>query len=378
MQSAKLNDLGTIARLKVEQTHICSSLQNKNETMGVKTRRLALIIEERMKLADESLIEEGIFAYAIEQISTEIGRLFDRLRIPSDHVKNYLVGDDPNGRPYSRFKDPSQQRNVTGDRGSGGREIDQLIGLVTKERELKTQLKTMATSDMDTVYSNLKNFFKSMETEADERHHTLPGHEKKEEVRTRKNDPRFTKLSEAWKWYREGPCLAMEEFTYNNPPPPEVEEKYAMGVYTMGNMYYSITNKKKSLTVWQWLSRIKYMFGQSKHGAAVEDEIMTHVCSNCWDEKAGRDREGCNSEMDWDWSSPTNWRCRTCGGTLGEWRGLTREQCGDNKSPIITVAQNLAYNLPGVYEMMIYYVEGGMVDIYSRKVRLGPKLSAEA
>lgn len=378
MQSAKLTDLGTIARLKVEQTHILSTIQNKNETMKSKTQRLALIIEERLKLADNSLAEEGICAYTIEQISTEIGRMFDRLHIPSDHVKNYLVGDDPNGRPYSRFKDPNQQRNVIGDRGSGGRELDEFIGLSTRERELTSQLDTIATGDLDPLYVFLKKIVGRLETVATNRNILLTGHQKREEVRTKPAKPKITELWQAVKWLREEPLAEFQEFVRNYPPPDELSPKWSAGFVEWGMLFKNVVNDKKSLTVGQWITRIKYLVHQSKHGAAVLDEVETQICDNCWDEKNQRDKEGCNSEMLWDFTSPSRWRCGTCGGTRGHKRGLTREQVGDNKAPILTRAEELVNNLPGVYETLDFYMNDRQKAIYSRKTRLAPTLSAEA
>ena len=57
-----------------------------------------------------------------------------------------------------------------------------------------------------------------------------------------------------------------------------------------------------------WWSRIKYMIHQSKHGAAVKEEIMTMLCENCYDKKTGIEKPDTNAEMIRDFKSPTGWR----------------------------------------------------------------------
>jgi hypothetical protein len=378
--SAKLADQAEIARLKVEHSHIISVLRTKSESFAEKTRMLALNIEQRMKYADETLAsEEGIQAVTISEISTEIARYYNRKNIPSQNVNHYFVGEDSNGRPYSRFKNPNKARNVLEDCSTQYcKDLDYIIGISNRQREIMAELSTITNSDMSPLYVFVDEFKKAMETLADNRKVTLPGHERKEPIRTRINKPCFSTLYESLVWFRDKPMTKFIEFVYNNPPDKENDPRYAAGIVEWGMLFWSLISNKHSLTRSQWITRIKYMVHQSKHGAAVADMVETQICDNCWDEKNQRDKEGCNAEMLWDYSSPTRWRCGTCGGTVGRKRGLTREQIGDNKAPTMTIAEELINYLPGAWEMLDFYTKGRMKDIFERKTRVAPKLSKEA
>jgi hypothetical protein len=120
------------------------------------------------------------------------------------------------------------------------------------------------------------------------------------------------------------------------------------------------------------------MTHQSKHGAAVKDEIMTMLCENCYDIKTGTERPDTNAEMIRDFKSPTGWRCGSCNGIQGHMRGLTREQVGDNKQPYITQAEEFVFSFPFFVEMVEYYISSYMPYGYGRKVDLGVELSKQA
>jgi hypothetical protein len=59
-------------------------------------------------------------------------------------------------------------------------------------------------------------------------------------------------------------------------------------------------------------------------------------------------------------------------------RGLTREQIGDNKKPVLTQAERLVYTLPGFYEALDKRITEVDKRIYGRKVLLSGDLSNEA
>src|SRR5215510_3091834 len=98
MQSAEYEDRSTIASLRMEQQSILSAIRSREGSIKSKVQRFALILEERLKLADETLAQEQIFpSTTIQQISTIISRLLSQVA-PSTaaHVCDYLTGNDPN------------------------------------------------------------------------------------------------------------------------------------------------------------------------------------------------------------------------------------------------------------------------------------------
>lgn len=373
---AAFADESRIASLKIEQSDIISSLKRKDEAFSERIPRLAEIIKTRFELNDESLAKDGFLIYNINQISDAISNFFVRkgLKI-AHHVPDYLD---------IKFKDPTKIHNKDSEEWSaqrtGNQGLDQIIGLVNRERDVISQIKNMATSDMDPTYVLLKNICKKMEEEATNRHVLLSGHAAREDYRTKVPRPRITKLKESIHWVRcdEGPLGKFEDFVEKFPPPEEYEAKWAGGFQEWGILFESIIGLKDSLTFSQWVSRIKYMVHQSKHGAAVYELVETMICDNCWDEKRQEERPGCNSEMIWDWFSPTHWTCSTCGGYRGRKRGLTREQIGDCKAPTLTRAEELINYLPGVYECLDYYITDPQKRIYARKIRLAKDLSAKS
>jgi len=369
LQSAESLDKSTLAQLKSEQDSLIKSLKENNHTFTVIIPRFAQIIEKRGELNDPSLTEEGLDFLHVSQISTIITRFFRRMGLDIwPWVSEYLP---------PKYKDPTKIHNKgTDERSALPSELDQLISF--NEREVAEQIAHVPTSEMDPLYVKMKKWCAEVESQATKRKVLLSGHEPREDFRTKKPKERITVLWEAYHWLRMGPLLEMENFVKKYPPPAEMEAKWAIGVEEHGMLYYSIVNLKFSLTVSQWITRIKYMIHQSKHGAAVFDLVETMICDNCWDDKLGREKDDCNAEMLWDFTSPSRWRCGTCGGTTGKKRGLTREQCGDNKAPILTLAEELVNNLPGFYEMLDFYMSDAMKRIYSRKIRLGPDLSRKA
>lgn len=371
MQVAQQQDHNIISSLKIEQTHLISSLKNKHESFEKKIIRLGEIIEERFKRNDNSLVKEGILIYDINQISTCISKIFERMHLAiAPHVPDYC---------YPRWKDETKIHNRELDECPVERsELDQLIGIAQNERDLLEQVKTMQTSDMDPLYVTLKEFLKSMETEATNRNVMLSGHEHREPKETPKSRPEYSTEWEAVEWFRNVAMKKYADHIYEFPGPPEKQRYWATGWQEFGLLIRDITNLKASLITTQWLSRIKYMFHQSKHGAAVLDEIETMICDACWDDKTGREKPDCNAEMEWDWFSITKWRCPTCGGSKGKLRGLTREQCGDNKIPIITKAEILVNNLPGIYEALEHRITETDKRIYARKIALSVDLQKES
>lgn len=371
MQVAAEADQITIATLKIEQTHLISSLKNKDDSIEKKIHRLGEIIEDRFKRNDTSLAKEGILIYDINQISDVITKIFTRMHLRiAPHVPDYC---------YPRWKDPTKIHNRGLDECPAERsELDQLIGLSQNERNLLEQVKNMATSDMDPLYLTLKELIKSMETEATNRNVLLSGHEHRDPKETPKSKPEFSTEWEAIEWLRNVALKKYQDYVYEFPGPPQKQRYWATGWQEFGLLIIDITNLKSSLITTQWLSRIKYMFHQSKHGAAVLDEIETMICDACWDDETGKEKPDCNAEMEWDWFSPSKWRCPTCGGTKGKLRGLTREQVGDNKVPVITKAEILVNNLPGIYEALEHRITETDKRIYARKIALAIDLQKKS
>jgi hypothetical protein len=371
LQSAEYVDQTTLSSLKIEQTALIQSLKNKSESLEKKIPRLCEILDKRLELNDSSLTQEGFELYTRNQISTEIGRYFTRLGLKiAPWVHDYCP-------PWA--KDSTKiHNNNTDNRAALPREIDQFYGLTGRQRQILEQLEQLPTSDLDTFFDFTLKVKNKLQNVARDRNHLLPGQENREDFKTKKPNEEITEYWESVEWFRNGPMLKYQEFVKQFPPPKEKQQKWINGMKEWGNIYYSIVNLKYSLTLAQWISRVKYLIHQSKHGAAVYDLVETEICDNCWDDKLNREREGCNAEMMFDFRSPTQWRCGTCGGVKGKTRGLTREQCGDNKAPTLTYAEKLIFNLPNIYEAHDFYASDAMKRIYGRKIWLGGDLSKKA
>ena len=168
-----------------------------------------------------------------------------------------------------------------------------------------------------------------------------------------------------------------KQFFIKFPPPADKNALWAAGIIQLIKLFPD-GNEKFSLLRLMWWSRIKYMIHQSKHGAAVKDEIMTMLCENCYDIKTGTEKQDCNAEMIRDYKSATGWRCGSCNGIVGHYRGLTREQVGDNKAPVITQCERFVKEFPGFVDMAESYHGGYMPYGHARKIDLGVELSSKA
>lgn len=367
MQSAEYSDKHELASLIVEQSQILASLsRNDNKTLKEKIIRLAHIIDERMELADPTFDKK----FTRSQISTYITHLCGDLPI-ADVVRRYLPPE---------YKDQSQVRNIILE--DGGTDVREIVANLTALADFKKPIteaiaQLASAADLATLNELGKLLTNKTAEQASKLHITLPGYEHSREHKTPMDEPKVGTCAEEM----DGIIEAMKEFKQfiiEVPPPPELEQKWATGLREFKKLWPSFSNHKFSLVKIQWFSRIKYVFHQSKHGAAVKDEIMTILCENCYDEKKGEERPNCNAEMEWDYKSPTHWRCPTCGGVKGHWRGLTREQVGDNKAPILSQAEELVYNLYFFYEILEYYVTASMPRDYARKIDLGVELGSKA
>jgi hypothetical protein len=323
------------------------------------------------ELADPTLLKEGFQIFSIQQISTELSRYFTRkgLKI-APWVHDYCP---------PKYKDGSKIHNSSSDvRAAEPRGIDLLISFGEKKRELLEEIQTVSNADLNALYDLQNEIKNKCESIARDRKILLVGHENREQYRTRKLEPKITTYLEACYWFQQVAFQAYIDLVHENPPPLEKEKDWINGLLAAGRVYLDMRNEKRSLTTFQWLDRIKYLVHQSKHGAAVFEPVETQICDNCWDDKNMREREGCNAEMEYDYSSPTHWRCSTCGGISGKWRTLTREQCGDNKIPVITYAQELIHYLLHNYEAHLFYAAVPQKLRYGRKIRLGGDLSKKA
>jgi hypothetical protein len=369
------NDLEVLQKLRAQQQSLVEYFSQNEDTIEKKVNDLGQIIEDRMKYADPLFLSEGLKDFTISQISTYIANLFRSKGIKSaDNVHHYLP---------SKWKDASQIRNnVIESRGTEYREVYKSLVYLTDNQSVMLQVLEDARKTQPSLISNAHELFHdgNIRTEkiAFEEGIPLGDNPVRKEHKTPTERPRITTLWEAVRWGREGPLLKFQNFTQKFPPPPELEEKWAGGFIAFCQLFESVYNEKFSLTGSMWFSKIKYMIHHSKHGAGVKDQTYSMLCEVCYDKKAGEDRPGCNSEMIWDWHSPTNWRCTSCNGIVGHLRGLTREQVGDNKSPILTQAEYYANNLPFFYDLIEFYVRTYMPRGYARKIDLGVDLSNKA
>lgn len=365
-------DQSKIATLKIEQSHLISSLKNKHESLEKKILRLGEIIEERFIRNDPSLAKEGIIISNINQISRIIKDIFFKAKIKIyPWVHDYCKPQWKNG--YNK------QDNFNDEIAATPRKIEQLLELCNSERELSDEIPKLSASQMDSLYTLLMKLKPTTEAAARDIKHLLPGHEEKEPKETPKTDPEFTEEHDAIQWVRDVALKKYQDYVYRFPGPPEKREYWASGWKELGLVCIDAMNLKSSLIKVEWEGRIQYMYHQSKHGAAVYEEIETMICDECFDDETGKEKPDCNAEMEWDHNSITKYRCPTCGGTKGKLRGLTREQCGDNKEPVCAEAQRLQYALPGFFESILdRRVTEVDKRIYGRKVLLSEDLRKEA
>jgi hypothetical protein len=374
-QDIRQNDLKELQSLRIEQTEILLNFKNINLSIKEKIVRLAQIIKRRHELADPLFEYEGT-SFAVTEISTQISRMLREKgwNSAADHVCDYLPEE---------FKNANKARkSLLVDCPKEWDKVQDALDCVIDNQGVVLQLLENARKKEPALISNAHELFHdgNIRTEkiAFEEGIPLGDNPVRKEHKTPIERPRITTLWEAVRWGREGPLLKFQNFTQKFPPPPELEEKWAGGFIAFCQLFESVYNEKFSLTVSMWFSKIKYMVHHSKHGAGVKDQTYSMLCEICYDKKAGEDRPGCNSEMVWDWNSPTNWRCTSCGGITGHLRGLTREQVGDNKSPILTQAEYYANNLPFFYELIEFYIRTYMPRGYARKIDLGVDLSNKA
>ena len=364
-------DQAELVKLNLEQNTLLSLIKTREVSIKKKVQRLAAILHRRIDLADPSLANEGFQNYSINQISTILGKIL-RPIAPSiaDNIRHYV---DP------MYRDPSQQRNVIGDGGITYREdkAQILVELTNYHKEIIQQIPQMTRADMCAVYEMLTQGNDSiknvMETTATAQHFLLPGHEPEIERKTPREQPRYTMQWQAVQAYA-NTMMKYADFLYTYPGPKEKEPQWAAGWIRAGRFYENLMNEKLSLSDFQWISKVKAMIHQSTHGAAGEDLVQTMICDNCWDDDRGCEVEGANAEMVYDFDSPTEWRCSTCGGIEGKWRDLSREQVGDNKGPVYTKAEAYISLLHGFYESHIHYVTNPQKRIYGRKILVAPRL----
>jgi len=310
-------------------------------------------------------------ALTTSMISTEISRIFKDNDMPS--VANYVRECLP-----AKYKDPSQQRIVlvNGDEFLAD-DIEIIKELGKNIRSLSDKIgKITDHQDLITLYDIFDETKKAAAARATELGLILPGFERKETHKTPTPPAEITDCAEAVSY-----CINYLEntrqFFIKFPPPPEKNPLWAAGIIQIIKLFPN-GNEKFSLLKLMWWSRIKYMIHQSKHGAAVKDEIMTMLCENCYDIKTGREKPDCNAEMIRDFKSATGWRCGSCNGITGHYRGLTREQIGDNKQPTITQCERFVKEFPWFADMVECYTESYMPFGYARKIDLGVELSSKA
>ena len=356
-----------LSLLNGEQSQIISFLQNQGGTIKQKIIRIAAIFEERMQLADPSLPP----SLTTNMISTYISKIFREHGITAaDYVHHYLS---------DKYKDPNQRRMIVLVDG-----VTELRGDIEIIKEIGKDIRSLKDNigeitehqDLAIVHEIADEMKKAVSSRAMDLGVILPGYERKDSHKTPTPPSEITDCAQAVRY-----CINYlentEQFFIKFPPPPEKNPLWAAGIIQIIKLFPN-GNEKFSLLKLMWWSRIKYMIHQSKHGAAVKDEIMTMLCENCYDIKTGTEKQDCNAEMIRDFKSATGWRCGSCNGITGHYRGLTREQVGDNKQPTITQCERFIQEVPWFADMVECYTESYMPFGYARKIDLGVELSSKA
>lgn len=370
LSEPRQNDLEVLQGLRARQQTLVEYFSQNEETIEKKVNDLGQIIEDRMKYADPLFLSEGLKDFTIAQISTYIANLFRSKGIKcADNVHHYLP---------SKWKDASQIRNnVTDSRGTEYRQVRQSLELLNNNQSLVLQVLEDAKKEEPSLISDSYELFHNGEIRTEkiayEEGIPLVDRSIKREIKTRKPESEITTTYQAFGWLIEG-LKKTQNFILTFPPRPEDDPDFASSVVELGKLLF-IDNIKFSLWRIMWLSKIKYMTHHSKHGAAVKDEVMTMLCENCYDRKTGIEKPDTNAEMVKDPTSPTYWRCGSCRGVVGHWRGLTREQVGDNKEPYITQAEAFCGSMRYFARFIKYYSQDYMPYNGARKIELGLELS---
>ena len=365
---ARAEDQDKLLLLRNEQQEIISFFKSREGTIKDKFLRIAAVLEERMERADPELPP----TLTTNMISTYISRLFKDNGMLS--AANYVRECLP-----IKYKDESQQRIVLVDGEEVLADDIEIIKEIGADIHLLKEKINSVTSnqDLEILYEISDEMKKATAARACSLGVILSGFEKKGQIKTPTPTPQITDCAQAM-LYLEDKIHNTWKFLIKFPPPPEKNALWASGIVQLADLFPSYYNEKFSLMRIMWWTRIKYMTHQSKHGAAVKDEIMTMLCENCFDLKTGKEKPGCNAEMIRDFKSPTSFRCGSCYGIQGHMRGLTREQVGDNKEPVITQCENFLAAFPFFVDFCETYDASYMPFGYARKTSLGVELSSKA
>jgi hypothetical protein len=364
---AEQQDNDRLSSLQKEQNEIITFLKQGEDTIKQKILKLAEILEERMERADPELPP----SLTTNMISSYISKTFKENDIKSANYVHRCLPD--------KYKDTKQQRYILLVDGElevrDNIEIIKTIG--SNIRYLKENIHQITEhQDLAIVHEIADEMKKAVSSRAMDLGVILPGYERKDSHKTPTPPSEITDCSEAMQYgidYFEN----TKQFFIKFPPPADKNALWAAGIVQLIKLFPD-GNEKFSLLRLMWWSRIKYMIHQSKHGAAVKDEIMTMLCENCYDIKTGTEKQDCNAEMIRDYKSATGWRCGSCNGIVGHYRGLTREQVGDNKAPVITQCERFVKEFPGFVDMAESYHGGYMPYGHARKIDLGVELSSKA
>jgi hypothetical protein len=364
---AEQQDNDKLSALLIEQQEIISFLKDKEGTIKQKVLRIAEILEERMERADPNLPQ----TLTTNMISTEVRQILRAHGIAAAENVNHYLPD--------KYKNPSQQRTIVLVDGSirTADPIEIIKAIGSNIHSLKENINQITEhEDLEIIHEIADEMKKATGARAMDLGVILSGYERKDSHKTPTPPAEITDCSHAIEY-----CIDYlqntKQFFIKFPPPAEKNPLWAAGIIQIIKLFPN-GNEKFSLLKLMWWSRIKYMIHQSKHGAAVKDEIMTMLCDNCYDAKTGREKPDCNAEMIRDFKSATGWRCGSCNGISGHFRGLTREQVGDNKAPVITQCERFVYAFPGFADMVECYTESYMPYGYARKIDLGVELSSKA
>ena len=384
--AAALVDQNSLASLRIEWAEILAAIKSKEDRfIKPKIIRLAENLELRMNLADPELSP----LLTINQISTEIRRVLKSYDIPiADNVDHYL----PN-----RFKNPNKQNFLPEDSRTVYGGIDAKLLIEELNSLPPAEITKLSPAQKTILYDTIMRNKNLIEADALEQHYELNDKKQRQPIRTpRPFEPRATKYSEEIHKHAQV-LLEWEQCVINRcPPPPELEETFAIGEREAYRIYENFINEKYSLALGEWLERDLYRVHQSKHGAAVKDKVPTLLCKKCSILDREEWQQGDFVQVRWVWESPTHWKCPQCGEMENfVLRPLTREQCGDKGhercpqcnfkftwdvglSPMDAMAIELVNNLPGYYNSLQYYNQLMQKCVATRKVELGVDLSSKA
>jgi hypothetical protein len=347
-----------LLNLQSTQNTILNEIVLRDGTIKQKLNELADIIAERIDLLDPGM--EGI---GKEQISTEIARM---LREKGCSIANWVNDYLP-----PKYKNKNLVRIHES--------VDKIVEIGTNvpcqlpedcssdQLEQWYQANDKEANTLDTIRTRNIKVKEKLEFIAQQRGLQLGGYKFRREISHKDFDE---EVPEELKELVQNNCDLLMSISngfkdiaekYKVAPPRRIEElkeDYQV-LYTFDSVFqphhdFKSTGDSDHAFERQYISDMA-----GKHAAGNSDKFPTKLCAHC--SKFETFDPDDFEIMHWDHTSPTDYRCRKCGGVDTIMRGMSREQVGDRQAFIVRQAQNVVSHMPlfGVtlHRWVKYYIQ---------------------